>query len=192
LTSSDIRALNNLEALPYDSSVPEWIMMLLFCGVGIYSPGNVSLDKEYTACVLDMATSGSLSYLVADNSISYGTNFPIGIVIVSEDFFNTHSINTIFQLLGRAGRIGQAWKADAYIANSSAIKLINFIHKQDNVAGLVEANNMNNCCKELISVDIEKLEKIRQKEEELRKEEEEREKIRIEQEIRRQQLLKLE
>ena len=67
---------------------------------------------------MDLATEGKLAYLVADVSIVYGTNIPITQVIIKKCFSDVFSVQTLFQLLGRAGRVGKSWKARAIIHKS--------------------------------------------------------------------------
>lgn len=121
-----------IEDIPYETfSVPDNILLLLFCGVGIYSPGNRMLDQNYINTVLSLAESGNLAYLIADSSICYGTNYPINRVFVVEDFSNSHSIYTLFQLMGRAGRVGRSWKAEAYVHDSCARSILEYSNDPD-------------------------------------------------------------
>ena len=137
-----------IEDIPYDTfTVPDNIILLLFCGVGIYSPGNRMLDQNYINTVLSLAESGSLAYLVADSSICYGTNYPINRVFVVEDFSNNHSIYTLFQLMGRAGRVGRSWKAEAYVHDSCARAILKYSKNPDEYN--TEGDNMVNLFKDL-------------------------------------------
>ena len=54
--------------------------------------------------MISLAQKGRLAYLVADHNIAYGINFPFSRTIVCDDFTDEHSMNTIFQLMSRAGR----------------------------------------------------------------------------------------
>ena len=118
-----------LEDIPYDTfCVPDNILQLLFCGVGIYSPGNKMLDQNYTNTVLTLADAGSLAFLVADSSICYGTNYPINRVFVTKDFSQNTSVGTWFQTMGRAGRVNRSWTAEAYIDESCAQDIIKYAH----------------------------------------------------------------
>jgi hypothetical protein len=40
-----------------------------------------------------------------------GTNFPFSNVFIDPDFAETSSLNTIYQLIGRAGRVGKSFTA---------------------------------------------------------------------------------
>jgi hypothetical protein len=127
INSRFIREELLLENIPFDKiNVPDDIILLLFCGVGIYSPNSNIIDSNYTQVVLDLAESGSLAYLVADSSICYGTNYPINRVFVVEDFSKNHSIYTLFQLMGRAGRVGRSWKAEAFVHESCSKEILKY------------------------------------------------------------------
>jgi hypothetical protein len=112
-------------------SVPDNILLLLFCGVGIYSPYNKSLCPTYKSTILEYASKGRLAYIVADNSISFGTNYPVSQIIVEKNFSDTYSIYTMFQLLGRAGRVGKSSTATAYVSNELANNIIEFTTNPD-------------------------------------------------------------
>ena len=89
---------------PLDLNIPDWIYQLLFAGVGIYMPSK--LPKSYTTFILKLASETKLAFMISDYDISYGSNYPFSHVIITDDGAENHSINTIFQLLGRAGRVG--------------------------------------------------------------------------------------
>lgn len=88
--------MNDIPELPVEDN----LILLLYCGVGVYSS---KLHNSYTSVVLRLASENKLAYLISDSSISYGTNYPINRVFIMEDLSNAHSINTIFQLMSRAG-----------------------------------------------------------------------------------------
>lgn len=111
--------------------VPDIIMLLLFCGIGIYAPNDPSLDPNYTHIVYQLAEEGRLAYVIANSSISYGVNMPIGKVILTEMFAKLHSVHTIFQLLGRTGRVGRSWKAEAYVSKYCADLIVAYTSDSD-------------------------------------------------------------
>jgi replicative superfamily II helicase len=98
---------------------------LLYAGVGLIYPEDIQ-NKYYTDRVLSLAADGSLAVVIADNSISYGTNYPFGRVIITEDFSDAYSVYTLFQLMGRAGRVGKSWKAEVLISDKMANMLVDF------------------------------------------------------------------
>jgi hypothetical protein len=166
VNSANIRPAMNITNLPVsDFTVEDWVSFLLFCGVGVYSPSQIK-DPVYLREVLKLAEEGKLAYLVSDSSICYGTNYPINRVFICKDFAEVHSINTLFQLMGRAGRAGQSWKAEIYMDKSTAMKIIDFVQNVKDTSGDVEAVNMTNAFNKLKISAMKKEEDARLKEEE--------------------------
>jgi hypothetical protein len=140
-----LRGLYPLEHLPLNMNVPDRLMLLLFAGVGIYSPGHHYIDPIYTDTVLTLASDGQLAFMISDDNICYGANYPFSHVIIDEDIAKTHSINTIFQLAGRSGRVGESWVAYAHIGHFTSDRVMNYIHGTDGDHITEEAKNMNKC-----------------------------------------------
>lgn len=88
-------------------------MKLLFCGVAIYSKNERS--SYYLNKVEELASANFLAYIICDESLCYGTNFPISNVILTDTLAQKLSMNEMFQLIGRAGRVGQSWTARAFL-----------------------------------------------------------------------------
>jgi hypothetical protein len=101
----------------------EDLLLLLCAGVGVYVDSE-AVDKKYSRLVLEYAEAGKLAYIVSDSSIAYGTNYPINRVFVTKDFSDTHSLNTVYQLISRAGRVGKSWLAEAFIDEECAKRII--------------------------------------------------------------------
>lgn len=139
-TINQLRSCINLETLPITCNISDDMLLLLMAGVGIYSSTNT--NDEYQRCVLELALAGQLAYLVADDTISYGTNYPINRVFIPDEFIENHSINTVFQLLGRAGRVGQSWTAQAFIGNNVAKSLILYVSNVNHESNLIESANI--------------------------------------------------
>lgn len=123
-----------------DLNIPDEIMLLLFCGIGIYAPSHKLSDTNYTNIVLEYASEGKLAYVIADESICFGTNFPFGAVYITDRFSKAHSVYTIFQLLGRAGRVGKLPKAKGRVSQDCARDLIEFTINPDKFE--IEAKNI--------------------------------------------------
>jgi len=105
--SKGARVPINLETLPFDKlNVSEDVILLLCAGIGIYvNPNNKSdLNPNYIKTVLDLAANGRLVYLIGDGSLAYGLDMPFASVTICKDFSDKHSLNTINQLMSRAGR----------------------------------------------------------------------------------------
>ncbi len=155
LVSTQFRQpLDIAEIMQNDYCIDDWIIFLLFCGVGIYSPFQIN-DDAYLKEVLRLSELGRLSYLISDMSICYGTNYPINRVIVFDDFASTYSINTLFQLMGRAGRVGQSWKADVFVHENTANKILEFVHDKDSNSGNIEAENITKTFDDMI-IDVKR------------------------------------
>jgi hypothetical protein len=103
------------------------LKLLLCAGIGVY---DVGLNSAYLDVVLALASTGALAALVAGSQISYGTNYPFGKVIIPDEFAD-HSPYTMFQLMGRAGRVGRAWKAEVVMSDKVAGDIMEFVKNPD-------------------------------------------------------------
>ena len=90
---------------------------MLLSGIGVYCK-TTELNDKYLSVVSELASAGKLAFLISDSSISYGTNYPISVINIDHGLTKTETINTIFQLFNRAGRIGKSWFANIYIENN--------------------------------------------------------------------------
>lgn len=126
-----------------DFNVPSEILLLLYLGIGIYSPDSKVLnphkmegvDTRYTEKVVEMCSAGYISFLFADRSIVYGTNFPFSNVFIDPDFAKDSSLNTLYQLIGRAGRVGKSYMAKVILIDNVLKKrLVEF--SEENIEAL--------------------------------------------------------
>lgn len=114
----------------YDTSI--------LMGIGVIDPSSSLLSSNgniYNEEVLKMSSQGSLSYIEADQKISYGTNLPIQKVVI---YNNGQSQNTIHQQLGRVGRLGKSLSGLAVILDEEVIQLA-----FTSITNNIEAQNMN-------------------------------------------------
>jgi hypothetical protein len=138
-----IRQAFNFGDIDFDETyAPDWILLLLLSGVGVYDPDSKYLDRPFNTDILNKADNNRLAYLVAGSTVSYGTNYPLSHVIVDDELAEIHSMNSIFQLINRAGRVGRSWTAHAYLGPKTIKRLINFIHGNIDTGSLLEAENM--------------------------------------------------
>lgn len=83
--------------------LPENIAKLILSGIGLYHPETMSN--------LEMETFKSLrntyKFILSTPAIIYGTNMSISNVDIDETYCNDASRNSIYQLMGRAGRRGK-------------------------------------------------------------------------------------
>jgi hypothetical protein len=166
--------VTDIMTVPMD--IPDTVRILLACGVGIIG----KYSGRYTSIVHSLMDDGKLAYIVADSSIAYGTNVPINNVIVTKDFSDIHSINTIYQLISRAGRVGRSWIAEAFIDETCSQKMINSIQSNSQDYN-IELANLETLHSELVvsSSDIDTtlimlLAKKQMEEERIRREQDER------------------
>lgn len=141
-----------LEQLPLDSNVPDFVLQMLFCGIGIYRgylyDDVERFDPEYYQCVIELASHGLLAYIISDSSISYGTNYPISNLII-ENSIQNRSIDSILQMMGRAGRIGVSFKAHVYVDTFVQNQLEEYIQKSHETVS-IEAINMTKALTNII------------------------------------------
>lgn len=102
-------------------NIDEDLILLLLSGIGIWS--KKIKNQDYKNLVLRYASLNKLSYVIADETISYGTNYPFNRVIVTKEFADNHSIETIWQVISRAGRLGLVYKAEAFIPDEFLVRL---------------------------------------------------------------------
>ena len=152
-----------LESIPTDLNIPDEFITLLYAGIGVYNPDNEDFLKSgYTNLVLELAISGSLAFVVSNDSICYGADLPFCHVIIGSDLAENHSISTIYQLMGRTGRVGKSWRAQVHLTCEKLEKRIrdNFVVDEDSVS--IEAINLQkelrSCLWEYnkMSVDLER------------------------------------
>lgn len=104
-------------------NIDDNLKFLLYMGVGIFSK---SMDPDYTNVVLEMLQDRELAYIIADESFCYGANYLISNVIVTDDISDSHSINTILQLIGRTSRNGKSWSGKVYLDTNTSKRIKDF------------------------------------------------------------------
>lgn len=85
----------------------------------------------YVNTVDALAAANFLAYIICDETLCYGTNFPIANVILTDSLAEKLTINETFQLIGRAGRVGQSWTARAFLEEKGLGKLKDYIKAKD-------------------------------------------------------------
>lgn len=115
----------------------------LLSGVGCYGnpDGDASLDNDYLATVLELTSQKKMEALVADSSICYGTDYPVGGVLITPEFAAAHTLNTLYQLMSRAGRGRKSSNAEIYVHHDCAMKILETV-RLGNQAVSLEIENM--------------------------------------------------
>lgn len=134
---------NTLENISLDFNIPDWVMLLLFSKIGIYSPHTKSFAEGYIDSVLNMTANGQLAFLIACISICYGANYPFNHIIINDDAVCNNSIGTIVQALGRTGRPGQSWVGFGHIGPLTAARIMNYFRGIESDGISEEAKNLN-------------------------------------------------
>jgi hypothetical protein len=110
-----------------DSTTHEWIKMCLMAGIGIYSSSVDILSQEYKSLVSSLASEGKLRFVIIDDSVIYGTDWPVGNVVCLNDMADSHSVPSLIQLFGRAGRINRCYTANAFASEVTLEKILDYI-----------------------------------------------------------------
>jgi len=139
-TQKRFRVPNSVDCIDFDNmNASDDLQLLLCAGVGVYST-NTKLNDYYLDAVIELASSGRLEYLISDSTICYGTDYPIGGIFITKEFSDSYGLNTIYQLISRAGRGRNSLFADIHIDNSCAYRILSSIRGSE-VAD-VEKKNM--------------------------------------------------
>lgn len=123
LEQNKYRISYNISSLPLKNlNIPEEVLILLFSGIGFLTR---KFGSTYFNLIANLASEGNLAILIADRDICYGANFCIDTVIIE---LENYSVQTLFQIMGRAGRRGKAFRiANAFIPMDKGLKLLEFI-----------------------------------------------------------------
>ena len=143
INRDNLQTFISLETIPRDLICPDWAMLLLYSGIGIYEQNNQMFGQNYTDLVLQMASLGQLAFLITDINISYGANYPFCHLLVEDEVLRGRSINTIFQLFGRVGRVGKSWVGFIHVGDETAQRLMDYIQGKVGTGTSEEAKNLN-------------------------------------------------
>lgn len=89
------------------------LVILLAAGIGIFSV-QANEKESYASYVAERARLGHLHLLIADSTVAHGVNFAISRIILSPSIVKDHAPSTIFQLMGRAGRLNLSNEAQIF------------------------------------------------------------------------------
>ena len=92
----------------YESAFSEFLLSLLMSGIGVYDFSQCTEHQRR----LTMRVLRSLSFLFAGKEIVFGTNIEgLTHLFIDKSFGDVASRNVLYQLIGRAGRMGQSYQA---------------------------------------------------------------------------------
>ena len=142
----------------------EDVNLMLMSGIGIFDESAID-SPEYHKTIRRKAKANQLAYLISKTDILYGANFPLNNIIIEKDFSLVFSINTIFQIMGRAGRMGTSWKSNCFIFEDLKEKLENHLKldEKENPDSTKEARKIEKIVTEMIGLPVpvdESIEKI--------------------------------
>lgn len=92
----------------------------LLSGLGRYDPSKMS-NIEHSV-VMREASHGHLACLFASPDIVYGTNMSLITVFIGSAYGKIATRNSLYQLIGRAGRTGKAHRAKVLFQDSMTLK----------------------------------------------------------------------
>ena len=127
MNSSKFRIPNTLDANMLDEfHITEDMKLGLLSGVCFYAAPDTSPDddEDYLNTSLELTSLRNVETLVSDSSICYGTDYPIGGVIITSEFARAHSLNTLYQLMSRAGRGRKSSNAEIYVSSECIEKIL--------------------------------------------------------------------
>jgi hypothetical protein len=131
--SDKLRIPLDITSINIENMKNEDLILLLYCGVGIYS---ASTDSSYRRKVLELASIGSLEFIITD--VCYGMDYPIGCVFITKEFSDTQSLNAIYQLMSRVGRGRMSYMGQVYIHDSCVSRILNPVDE----TSTIELKNM--------------------------------------------------
>jgi hypothetical protein len=100
--------------------LPNETAALLLSGCGIYDP-VVRMPLENNISMREVIN-GNLATLFSTPDITYGTNMPLITVYIDSSYGEYATPNSLYQLIGRAGRTDKAYKANAAFADVLTMK----------------------------------------------------------------------
>ena len=109
---------------------------LLFSNVGIYQPESFSNQKMD----LFLRNKDSYRFILSTPSIVYGTNIGLTTIDIDQSFKDECSKNTLYQLVGRAGRRGKSDSAIIIFRNNDMLKIIFSNVEINNESLMIEQN----------------------------------------------------
>ena len=99
---------------------------LFLSGIGVYQP------EEFSKCQMDLflRNKDKFKFILSTPSIVYGTNISLSLIDIDSSFTPECSLNTLYQVIGRAGRKGRSTSASIIFRDR---KMLNIIFQNNSV-----------------------------------------------------------
>jgi len=112
---------------------------LLFSGIGIYQP------EDFSSQEMDffLRQKDSFKFILSTPSIVYGTNISLSIIDIDRSFLIDSTKNTLYQLIGRAGRKGKSHSATVIVRDNRMFDMIIENNTRNIEAEDIERNYQN-------------------------------------------------
>jgi len=105
----------------FESAFDDQQNMLMAAGIGIYCKTHMT---EYQRNLV-MSIYDKLLFLCSNKDIVFGTNLPgLTNVFIDEAFASQQSISTLYQLMGRVGRMGRSYHATIILNSEEGVRKI--------------------------------------------------------------------
>jgi replicative superfamily II helicase len=112
---------------------------LLFSGIGVYQPELFSPQE------MDffLRKKDAFKFILSTPSIVYGTNISLSIIDIDKSFLLDSTKNTLYQLIGRAGRKGKSHSATVIVRDNRMLDMIIENNTRNIEAEDIERNYQN-------------------------------------------------
>ena len=99
---------------------------LFLSGIGVYQP------EDFSKCQMDLflRNKDKFKFILSTPSIVYGTNISLSLIDIDSSFTPECSLNTLYQVIGRAGRKGRSTSASIIFRDR---RMLNIIFKNNSV-----------------------------------------------------------
>jgi len=109
---------------------------LFLSGIGVYQP------EEFSKCQMDLflKNKDKFKFILSTPSIVYGTNISLSMIDIDSSFTPECSLNTLYQVIGRAGRKGRSTSASIIFRDRKMLNIIFQNNSVNNEAINIEKN----------------------------------------------------
>lgn len=109
---------------------------LFLSGIGIYQP------ETFSSCKMDLflRNKDNFKFILSTPSIVYGTNINLSIIDIDSSFVSSSTKNTLYQLIGRAGRRGKSQSATIVFRDMAMLNIILQLDDNNVEAIQIESN----------------------------------------------------